>query len=69
MSLGIPANIKLDSRRSASKQLTRQGEMIYFLLLNLVSWGVIHSPKTFEMRIHRMKIVFLLKNFPCIYYR
>ena len=69
MSLGIPANIKLDSRRSASKQLTRQGEMIYFLLFNLVSWGVIHSPKTFEMRIHRMKIVFLLKNFPCIYYR
>ena len=33
MSLGIPANIKLDSSRFASKQLTRQGEMIYFLFL------------------------------------
>ena len=31
MSLGIPANIKLDSRRFASKQLTRQGEMTFFV--------------------------------------
>ena len=36
MSLGIPANIKLDSRRFASKQLTRQGEMTYFLLLGFL---------------------------------
>ena len=33
MLLGIPANIKLDSSRFASKQLTRQGEMTYFLFL------------------------------------
>ena len=33
MSRGTPANIKLDSRRFASKQLTRQGEMAYFLFL------------------------------------
>ena len=32
MSRGTPANIKLDSRRSASKQLTRQGEMIFFVI-------------------------------------
>jgi len=32
MSRGTPANIKLDSSRSASKQLTRQGEMIFFVL-------------------------------------
>ena len=67
MLLGIPANIKLDSSRFASKQLTRQGEMTHFFFL--VSYGVIHSPKTFEMRIHRMKIVFHLKNLPRIYYR
>ena len=31
MSRGIPANIKLDNSRSASKQLTRQGEMRFFI--------------------------------------
>ena len=52
MSLGILANIKLDSRRSASKQLIRQGEMIYFLLLGRYTF-------TKNVRkIHRMKIVF-----------
>ena len=32
MSPGTPANIKLDSSRFASKQLTRQGEMIFFVI-------------------------------------
>ena len=55
MSLGILANIKLDSRRSASKQLIRQGEMIYFLLLGRYTF-------TKNVRkIHRMKIVFFWK--------
>lgn len=32
MSRGTPANIKLDSSRFASKQLTRRGEMIFFVI-------------------------------------
>ena len=32
MSRGTPANIKSDSSRSASKQLTHQGEMIFFVI-------------------------------------
>ena len=36
MLLGIPANIKLDSSRFASKQLTRQGEMTHFFFFSFL---------------------------------
>ena len=64
MSLGIPANIKLDSRRSASKQLTRQGDDTVFVISFL---GRYPFTKNFR-KVHRMKIEFHLKNLLCIYY-
>ena len=63
MSRGTPANIKLDSRRSASKQLTRQGEMIFFVISFLGRYSFTKNLPRDE------DPVFHLKNLPCIYYK
>ena len=63
-----PSEYQVGQQAFCFKAVDSSGWEDIFLVI-LVSWGVIHSPKTFEMRIHRMKIVFHLKNLPCIYYR
>ena len=44
MSRGTPANIKSDSSRSASKQLTHHGEMIFFVISFLGRYSFTKKP-------------------------